>query len=112
MMLPLEGPHCCIIEPRQHRADFAGQPSITQSYLTVSIPFAHAACHTDDVRTQHGQRICTALSSDTFTFDGELLHSAPLSSAAVRWQAEAADAAACSDAGAQDIVGVQVVAAL
>lgn len=47
-----------------------------------------------------------------FTFDGELLHGAPLPSAAVRRQAEAADAAACSDAGAQDIVWVQVVAAL
>lgn len=46
------------------------------------------------------------------TFDGELLHSAPLSSAAVRREAEAADAAACADAGAQDIIGVQIIAAL
>lgn len=38
------------------------------------------------------------------TLDGELLHSTPLSSAAVRWQAEATDAAACSHARAQDVV--------
>lgn len=47
-----------------------------------------------------------------FTFDGELLHSAPLSSAAVWWQTEVADAAARSDAGAQDVVGVKVIASL
>lgn len=50
--------------------------------------------------------------SSFLTVDGELLHGAALSSAAVRRQAEAADAAARADAGAQDVVGVEVVAAL
>ncbi len=53
-----------------------------------------------------------SVTSDLFTFDGELLHSASLPSAAVRWQAEAADAAACSDTGAKDVVGVQIITAL
>lgn len=65
--------------------------------------------------TQHEQNLqrpSVAGSRDLFTFDGELLHSTPLSSAAVGGQAEAADAAACSDSGAQDVVGVEVITTL
>ena len=50
--------------------------------------------------------------SEALTVDGEFLHSAPFSSAAVRRQAEAADAAACADAGAQHIFRVQIVSTL
>lgn len=47
-----------------------------------------------------------------FTFNGELLHSAPLSSSAVRWKGEAVDASACSNTGAQNVVGVQIITPL
>lgn len=46
------------------------------------------------------------------TFHRELLHSTSLSSAAVWWQTEATDAASSSDAGAQNVVGVEVVSTL
>lgn len=46
------------------------------------------------------------------TFDGQFLHSASLSAAAVRRQTESPDAAPSPDTGAQNIVGVQVVSTL
>lgn len=60
---------------------------------------------------QH-QKLLRRGATPALTFDGELLHTASFPSAAVWWQAEAADAAACADAGAQDIVGVQVITTL
>lgn len=47
-----------------------------------------------------------------FTFNGEPLHSAPLSSSAVSWKGEAVDASTCSDTGAQNIVRVQIITPL
>ncbi|TNN23709.1 hypothetical protein EYF80_066168 [Liparis tanakae] len=61
--------------------------------------------------TKPGTRSSSSTST-IFTFDGELLHRTALSSAAVRRQAEAADAASGPDSGAQDVVGVEVVSAL
>lgn len=51
-------------------------------------------------------------SGASLTFNGEVLDGAALATAAVRRQAEAADAPAGPDPGAQHVVWVQVVSAL
>lgn len=121
LRLPLEGTSCCIKQPASFWLQWASLVQAAASYSeSFSCSHVSICMHSESWTMQvlgfcschlH-QRPSATGSRGLFTFDGQLLHSTPLSSAAVGWQAEAADAAACSDAGAQDVVGVEIVTTL
>lgn len=99
LKLPPEGSHSH--DTNRHHVDIQSRSSLHNTHLA-----ADSICLRCASVNQQPPSVTAS------TFDGELLHSAPLSSAAVRRQAEAADAAPRPDAGAQDVVGVEVVPAL